>query len=143
MKQDNDLEQLKAIHAGLKERATLLYLIPNEIEEKKRWVTLKKAEEFFIDTLPVHFSIEEDYVFPDILAKNPTERIRMTIEKLTREHAIFVEMIAELEKAISGQIFPLTQEARENINIIIESFNQPLCEHARIEDNEVFPLYKG
>lgn len=135
---DKFMEQIEAVHAGIREYAEFLDKMPGKIVAEKKWTGLEKVEQFFVQELRPHFTLEEETVFPSLAGQVP----ETLISTLIAEHARILDSVDEMEVIIRQQVLPLPNDVIRKLNEIIIKLSAQLLDHATKEDEQIYPLYK-
>jgi iron-sulfur cluster repair protein YtfE (RIC family) len=129
-------------HKRVREYAEFLETLPKTVNSKNVWTKLEETDNFYKNNIKVHFSYEEECVFPLVLKSAEGKNKENEITRLVREHKEILIELKKYDELITDQIFPLKPEVIELLNVIIADLSRKLLEHALIEDNQIFPLFR-
>ena len=129
-------------HESIGEHLHFLKTIPREIRTEAGWVSLKNMEQFLDVTLPRHFKLEDEEIFPALLEQEPDSRLSVIIKELKHQHVFMLKRAGVILGIIRGNMHPLPAAVIKQLNATIYEFGEVLLTHAHEEDEQVFPHLK-
>lgn len=128
-----------------------IYELPNMYQKIMETVNfynvieyVKSLNKLFADTIVPHFDVEEQEIFPVVLAKEELG-LEMLISQLKQEHKQITEKLARLNEVNSKlRLKPaLTEKEKDGLIALCTEITQGLTDHAEKEDAKFFPFLKN
>lgn len=129
-------------HRDLFERQDVLVKLSQAIDNDAFfWDSAVKVSEFFDKEVRQHLEIEERVLFPVMRKALPADKLSV-LDGIEKEHGPLGEKLTNFETiSKSHNRFP-SKVTREEMVRAAQDVLEPLLDHARREDQELFPLIK-
>lgn len=137
------VEKLVRGHRGLFEREDIIVRLSRAIDNDAFfWDSAVKVSEFFRKEVRQHFAMEEHVLFPVLRRALPADKLPV-LDAIEGEHGPLREKLAHFEVISQGHNRFPSRVTREELVRAAQDILEPLLEHARREDRELFPLVNG